>query len=62
MRGLIVHRRRTTRSPTTVEDGYAAPSTTVVRGRVVLRLCTINPRTTFEDVDATLDVMARQAR
>ena len=38
-----------------VADGYAAPSTTVVGGRVVLRLCTINPRTTFEEVDATLD-------
>jgi len=40
-----------------VEDGYAAPSTTVVGGRVVLRLCTINPRTTFEEIDATLDRM-----
>ena len=29
-------------------DGYAAPSTTVLRGQTVLRLCTINPRTTFD--------------
>jgi aromatic-L-amino-acid decarboxylase len=40
-----------------VADGFAAPSTTLVGGRVVLRLCTINPRTTFADVDATLDRM-----
>jgi glutamate/tyrosine decarboxylase-like PLP-dependent enzyme len=41
----------------TVAAGSAAPSTTVVGGRVVLRLCTLNPRTTFADVDATLDAM-----
>ena len=46
-------------SAATVEDGYAAPSTTVVGDRVVLRLCTINPRTTFAEIDATLDVMER---
>lgn len=40
-----------------VADGFAVPSTTLVGGHVVLRLCTINPRTTFEDVDATLDRM-----
>jgi glutamate/tyrosine decarboxylase-like PLP-dependent enzyme len=67
--GIVTFRRaglddtaHTRLSAATVEDGYAAPSTTVVRGRVVLRLCTINPRTTFEDVDATLDVMERLAR
>jgi glutamate/tyrosine decarboxylase-like PLP-dependent enzyme len=49
-------------SAATVEDGYAAPSTTVVDGRVVLRLCTINPRTRFEEVDATLDRMEALAR
>ena len=32
-----------------VADGFAAPSTTEVGGRVALRLCTINPRTTFAD-------------
>ena len=40
-----------------VEDGYAAPSTTELAGRVVLRLCTINPRTTFEDVERTIERM-----
>ena len=45
-----------------VADGFAAPSTTLVDGRVVLRLCTINPRTTFADVDATLERMERLGR
>ena len=40
-----------------VEDGFAAPSTTEVGGRVALRLCTINPRTTFEDVERTIERM-----
>jgi len=40
-----------------VRDGFAAPSTTVLAGRVVLRLCTINPRTTFEDVERTIERM-----
>ncbi len=37
-----------------VADGYAAPSSTVLRGRSVLRLCTINPRTTDAEIDATI--------
>jgi aromatic-L-amino-acid decarboxylase len=40
-----------------VRDGFAAPSTTVLGGRVVLRLCTINPRTTFDDVERTIERM-----
>jgi aromatic-L-amino-acid/L-tryptophan decarboxylase len=40
-----------------VRDGYAAPSTTELAGRVALRLCTINPRTTFEDVERTIERM-----
>ena len=35
-------------------DGYAAPSSTVVDGRVALRLCTINPRTTFAEIEQTI--------
>ena len=38
-------------------------ATTVLRGNTVLRLCTINPRTTEEDLDETLarlDLFARQ--
>jgi aromatic-L-amino-acid/L-tryptophan decarboxylase len=37
-----------------VADGFAAPSTTEVDGRVALRLCTINPRTTFNDIEETI--------
>jgi aromatic-L-amino-acid/L-tryptophan decarboxylase len=40
-----------------VQDGYAAPSTTELDGRVVLRLCTINPRTTFEEIERTIERM-----
>jgi aromatic-L-amino-acid/L-tryptophan decarboxylase len=40
-----------------VADGFAAPSTTELAGRVVLRLCTINPRTTFQDVERTIERM-----
>ena len=37
-----------------VTDGYAAPSSTIVDGRVALRLCTINPRTTFDEIEQTI--------
>jgi aromatic-L-amino-acid decarboxylase len=40
-----------------VAGGYAAPSTTEIGGRVVLRMCTINPRTTEEDIETTIDRM-----
>ena len=39
-------------------DGFALPSTTTLDGRVVLRLCTINPRTTNEDVERTIERMS----
>jgi glutamate/tyrosine decarboxylase-like PLP-dependent enzyme len=38
-----------------LRDGFAGITSTVLRGRTVLRMCTINPRTTEEDIDATLD-------
>jgi glutamate/tyrosine decarboxylase-like PLP-dependent enzyme len=40
-------------------DGHAAISSTVLHGRTVLRLCTINPRTTREDVESTIARLAR---
>ena len=40
--------------------GVAALSSTELRGRTVLRLCTINPRTTRDDVDVTLESLASQ--
>ena len=33
-----------------ITDGFAMISTTSLRGRTVLRLCTINPRTTEDDI------------
>jgi aromatic-L-amino-acid decarboxylase len=44
-----------------VADGYAAPSTTVLRGRTVLRLCTINPRTTDEELERSVGRIAELA-
>jgi aromatic-L-amino-acid/L-tryptophan decarboxylase len=38
-----------------VADGYAAPSSTVLQGRTAIRLCTINPRTTFAEIDSTIE-------
>lgn len=37
-----------------IDDGFALVTSTVIHGRTVLRLCTINPRTTEEDVKETL--------
>ncbi len=37
-----------------IADGFAMISTTSLRGRIVLRLCTINPRTTEEDIRDTI--------
>jgi aromatic-L-amino-acid/L-tryptophan decarboxylase len=46
----------------TVADGFAAPSTTILDGRAVVRLCTINPRTTKRDIEATIERLERFAR
>ncbi|MSO26876.1 MAG: aminotransferase class I/II-fold pyridoxal phosphate-dependent enzyme [Candidatus Nanopelagicales bacterium] len=40
------------------EDGYAAVSSTVLKGRTVLRLCTINPSTSTGDIGGTLARLA----
>jgi glutamate/tyrosine decarboxylase-like PLP-dependent enzyme len=42
-------------------DGYAMLSTTELCGRVVLRLCTINPRTTEDEVRETVARLERLA-
>lgn len=43
-------------------DGFAMLSTTVLAGRTVLRLCTINPRTTEDDVRETVRRLERLGR
>jgi aromatic-L-amino-acid decarboxylase len=43
-------------------DGYAMLSTTELRGRTVLRLCTINPRTTEDEVRGTVRRLERIGR
>lgn len=40
-------------------DGFAAVTSTVLRNRTVLRLCTINPKTTPEDLDGTISRLER---
>ena len=42
-----------------VADGHALLTTTVINGQTVLRLCTINPRTTDADISSTIDMIAR---
>jgi glutamate/tyrosine decarboxylase-like PLP-dependent enzyme len=37
------------------QDGYLMLSTTRLRGRTVLRLCTINPRTTDEEIERVVE-------
>ncbi len=46
------------RAAALAQDGYAAVSTTSLRGRSVLRLCTINPLTTEDEIDETLARLA----
>jgi len=42
-----------------IQDGYTMSGTTVLRGRNVLRLCTINPRTTDDDLRGTIELLGR---
>jgi glutamate/tyrosine decarboxylase-like PLP-dependent enzyme len=44
------------------EQGFALVLTTELRGQTVLRLCTINPRTTEEDIVKTVDALDEHAR
>jgi aromatic-L-amino-acid/L-tryptophan decarboxylase len=45
-----------------LEDGFALITSTVLRGRTVLRTCTINPRTTEADIQSTLERLDELAR
>lgn len=40
------------------EDGRCVATTTVLNGRTVLRMCTINPRTTDEDIRCSIETLA----
>jgi aromatic-L-amino-acid/L-tryptophan decarboxylase len=46
------------RAAALARDGYATVTSTAIHGRSVLRLCTINPRTTEDDISSTLDRLA----
>ena len=43
-------------------EGYATLTSTRLRGRSVLRLCTINPRTTTTDIETTLERLGVHSR
>ncbi|HEX4737458.1 MAG TPA: aminotransferase class I/II-fold pyridoxal phosphate-dependent enzyme [Allosphingosinicella sp.] len=43
-------------------EGYALVTSTVLKGRPVLRLCTINPRTTDEEIEETIRRLTTIAR
>jgi glutamate/tyrosine decarboxylase-like PLP-dependent enzyme len=45
-----------------MEEGYAIATSTVLRGRPALRLCTINPRTSDEEMVETVNRLARIGR
>ena len=45
-----------------ISDGYAMISSTILHGRTVLRMCTINPRTTNDDLETTLKHLNKFAR
>jgi len=40
-----------------IKNGFAMVSSTVLKGRKVLRMCTINPRTSYEDIRKTIDLI-----
>lgn len=44
------------------KDGFAATTSTVLRGRTVLRLCPINPRTRASDLEQTIERLTTFAR
>lgn len=44
------------------DSGFAAVSSTILKGRTVLRLCIINPRTTTADIDATVARLSEYLR
>jgi glutamate/tyrosine decarboxylase-like PLP-dependent enzyme len=45
-----------------IADGFAMISSTILRGKTVLRMCTINPRTTEADIQETLGKLDRMGQ
>jgi glutamate/tyrosine decarboxylase-like PLP-dependent enzyme len=45
-----------------IADGFAMVSSTQLRGRTVLRMCTINPRTSAADIQTTLEKLDALSR
>jgi glutamate/tyrosine decarboxylase-like PLP-dependent enzyme len=43
------------------QTGFAAVSTTILKGKAALRLCTINPLTKIEDIQDTLDLLSKNS-
>jgi hypothetical protein len=44
------------------EGGFAFANSTSLRGQTVMRLCTINPRTTEDDIRATIKQLEQFGR
>ena len=42
-------------SKAVIVDSFCLASSTAIRGKVVLRMCTINPRTTDDDLRKTVE-------
>ncbi len=42
-----------------MDDGFAALSSTTLRGKTALRLCIINPRTSEQDIEETIEKLER---
>ena len=45
-----------------MEDGFACVLTTKLKGRTVLRICSINPETTEEEIQHTIQLLDKYAR
>jgi aromatic-L-amino-acid decarboxylase len=57
-----VDRLQTALAEAMIADGFAMVNPTVLRGRTILRLCSINPRTTDADIRDTLANLGRMGQ
>ncbi len=48
--------------PKIIDDGFAMLSTTILNGKILLRMCIINPRTTERDIADTILRLERMAK